>query len=363
MTTHVQIIGCGAVIHEIYKGPLIQLSRSGEIEVVALVDPDQDRAASLRSHFPKARLMKDQEPDFTRDRVHLTIVASPPGLHAEHAIAALRAGSHVLCEKPMAPDADQCGRMIDAARSADRRLAVGMTRRFNPALHKLKELLQQGRLQTPVDFVFREGGQYGWPIMTPAGFSRQYGGGGVLMDVGSHVIDTVAWLLGPLRLISYRDDALSDGVESNCRIDVETPKARGIIQLSWDQNLVNEFRVGDGVTEVVIDPSTMDHMAIRQGSDPDEWKSPTLDVRFPADTAPKPGSLRSPSTYNDCVYFQVVQVLRAIRLGESVPVPGEQARETIDFIGSCYRSASALEMGWLSKEEMDLYRQYHWSNT
>src|SRR6267378_5435557 len=95
------VVGCGAVVDRLYSGPLARLESRGIARVTGLVDPDPRRAAALGKHFRAARAFATPAAAFAAATPDLTIVASPPGRHAENAIAAFDAGSSVLCEKPM----------------------------------------------------------------------------------------------------------------------------------------------------------------------------------------------------------------------------------------------------------------------
>src|SRR5207253_244567 len=79
---------------------------------------------------------------------------------------------------------------------AGRVLAVGMVRRMFPSLALAKELVEGGALGDDLRFVYREGSVYGWPVSTDAAFRRATAGGGVLTDVGSHVLDFLAAIFG-----------------------------------------------------------------------------------------------------------------------------------------------------------------------
>src|SRR6266705_613613 len=134
MVLHLMVVGCGAVVDRHYRGALRTLESRGIARVVALVDPDAARTSALEQDFPSARAFASPAEAFAQVTPHLTVVASPPSCHAEHAVAAFAAGSHVLCEKPMAASVDDAERMVAAARAAGRVLAVGMTRRMYTCL-------------------------------------------------------------------------------------------------------------------------------------------------------------------------------------------------------------------------------------
>ncbi len=115
-------------------------------------------------------------------------VATPVHLHAEHAIAALRAGKDVLVEKPMALDPANAQRMCRVAEETGRRLAVAYFRRFSPRFELAKQMITEGRFGqvTLVRIAL-----HSWYGGRPGGWREQpaLSGGGVLSDVGVHKFD------------------------------------------------------------------------------------------------------------------------------------------------------------------------------
>ena len=124
-------------------------------------------------------------------------VCTPPGVHAEQAIAALDAGVHVVCEKPAALSLDQLDAMTDAAERNDRRLAVVFQQRTGSAAAHVRGLLDSGALGRPLVATC----QTLW-FRDPAYFAVPWRGkwategGGPTLGLGIHQIDLLAWLLG-----------------------------------------------------------------------------------------------------------------------------------------------------------------------
>src|SRR5258706_9739289 len=189
MTPRLMVVGCGAVVDQYYRGALRKLESRGIARVVALVDPDPLRANALAQDFRSAGAFATQAEALARAAPDLTIVASPPSSHAEHAIAAFGAGSHVLCEKPMAASVDDAQRMVAAARAAQRVLAIGMTRRMYSNLAEARALLAAGALRNRLRLVYREGGVYGWPGTTHFPFPPSPARGGGVIRQGTHLLD------------------------------------------------------------------------------------------------------------------------------------------------------------------------------
>ena len=354
----VTIVGCGAVIEHLYKRPLGKLDKQGILKVIGLVDRDLDRAKKIQRFFPKASLFENIVDAISMSGPNLTIVASPPEYHAEHSIFALQNGSHVLCEKPMAITKEQCTKMIQTARNARRLLAIGMTRRFYPSLAHLKNMITSGELGNYFSFTYQEGGQYNWPVTTTASFQRYKGAGGVLFDMGSHVLDLIIWLFGMPSSLSCFDDAMVGGVEANCLIQMKAPSFNGFIHLSWDHNLANELHISGSKAEVIIGLNHIDNLIIKKS---DRYKNIMPQIAFPMTIRNSKIKLGIPKIYSECFYFQIVQMIRAIKLGENVPARGEEDKEVISLIEHCYKIAKPIDMTWLPLPQNETYKELHWN--
>lgn len=360
MMPRLAVIGCGTVVDQYYRGALLKLERRGVASVSALVDPDTVRAGSLARQFRSAQAFATPEEAYRSTAADLTIVASPPSLHAAHAAAAFAAGSHVLSEKPMAASVEDAERMVAAARAARRVLAVGMTRRMFPCLSEVRALIATGALGDRIRFEYRDGGVYGWPVSTDFAFRRATAGGGVLIDKGTHVMDFVAAVFGEPVPAAYADDGYGDGVETNCRIGLLFPGASGTVQLSWSQPLVSDFHVAGSAGELRLHPWRLD--AVRWRRHGGAWETRVSAAAWPGDLRVR-GRREKPWTYEDCVYYQVIQVLRAALYGEAPPVTGEEGVAVMKAIRACYRMATPLRLAWLTEAEQAQADARHWSRS
>lgn len=356
--TSIAIIGCGAAIAGLHASALRKLESRGIVRVVALVDPDRSRTASLGRSFRWARPFATAAEAFSATSPALTIVASPPALHAEHAVVALSAGSHVLCEKPMAIRAADAERMVAAAADAKRSLAIGMTRRLATGLLEARALVASGSLGDTVQFVYRDGAVYDWPVTTSAPFSRATAGGGVLIDLGSHAIDYLSALFGTPTVTAYADDGQGDGVETNCVVELTFPAASGLAQLSWSQPLVTGLHIVGATAELRLNPYQPDSLFWRPRGG--RWQAREHRATLARDVEPR-GERGAPRTYYEAIYYQLVQVVRAVRHGEPVPVDGEQGLVAVRAIDTCYRQAASLRLPWLAAAEQSRADERHWS--
>ena len=353
------IVGCGAVAQRLYRKPLQRLEQAGTLRVSALVDPADSHAAALQAVFRGASIFRTLDDALNATRPALTLILTPPHLHCTQVLKAFERGSHILCEKPMANTAAECAQMTAAAEKAQRVLAVGMIRRFFPAFAQLKDLLEAGGLGALTAFEYREGRKFEWEVTTPAMFRpRAQGGAGVLFDIGPHVADHLAWTFGELQVTSYADNALA-GVESNLAMDVSSSRCTGSIHLSWDDPQPNELRVFGADGEAVLRIDRFDQFAVRRSS---KYEPQRVTASFAADTRPVPQRRLSPRSYPDAVYCQLVQMVRAITLGEPPAVDGESGSRTIAVLESALPLARPLPMPWLEPDEQQAYAHLHWNS-
>jgi predicted dehydrogenase len=354
------LVGCGAVAQKLYRNPLRKLERQGVLQVAALVDRHAVHARALQLSFPGAEFYEDLGRALEAGRSELALILSPAQYHAEQTVLALQHDHHVLCEKPMASTETQCDEIIAAVEASRRVLAVGMIRRFFPAFAQLKDLVVRGALGQIRSFSYREGRVFDWDVKTPAGFTRHIeGGSGLLFDIGPHVFDYLIWLFGVPTVVSYADDALGGGVEGNILMELESFVCPGTVQLSWDLPLKNELRVLGSRGEAVLRIEEFDRLAV---GDESGFGELVTNKGYPADLHQPARRQISPRLYTEAIYCQLIQVVRAIRLGEPPAVTGEEARECVRVLESARRRAQPFDMPWLDGDHQVAHRALHWTN-
>jgi predicted dehydrogenase len=186
----VGLIGCGAI------GDLRAqaVRRSAGYELVAVTDADSARAQAFAAKF-KTRAEKDWAALLARTDVDAAIVSTPPNAHVEIAVAALAAGKHVLCEKPLARSSEECLLMLDAAARSGRTLATGFNYRFYPSVMKAREFFDAGAIGQ-LDHIRAYAGYSATAHHQAWLHDAAVMGGGALRDNGIHLIDTVLYFLG-----------------------------------------------------------------------------------------------------------------------------------------------------------------------
>lgn len=353
----VLLIGAGAVVEGLYCAPLRRLEKAGAVRVAGVVDPDESRARQVAARFKGAGVYTYCEAAFGAGSYDLAIVASPPGLHADHTCLALEQGCHVLCEKPMTTTLCDAVRMNAAAEQAGRMLGVAFPRRFYANFADVAKLVATGQLGDDLRFTYREGDTYSWPVTTGAAFQRERAGGGALLDRGIHLLDQLSWIFGDPEVKRSFDDSLVGGVETNSLLELAFPRARGIMQVSWEYPLNNGLRIRGSAGEVMLDGQ--DIRTYRRRVD-QGWERVPAQSTWPADMVRSGGRRARPGNHYACFELQLVAMLRCIAYGEPFPVPGLRAARIQETIDEAYAEAEPMACPWLSEAEQQAAHAKHW---
>jgi 1,5-anhydro-D-fructose reductase (1,5-anhydro-D-mannitol-forming) len=196
--------------------------------------------------------------DALRDSViDAVYVASPVALHAPNTIACLRAGKHVLCEKPVAMNYSEAQSMATAALETRRLFGVAYYRRLFPKLIRTKQLIAEGAIGQPV---LAEANCHSWLNNAGRGWllDPAMAGGGPLYDTGSHRIDAINFLFGqPVKatgLLSNVVHRVAVEDSATALIDYEN-RARGIVDVRWNSRVArDQLRVIGTGGEIDLDP-------------------------------------------------------------------------------------------------------------
>lgn len=226
------IVGCGSVSEQ-FHAPALR-GHGGFIPVV-MVDCDPARARRLANGFDSAVIETDHRK--LAGRVDAAIVALPGHLNARVSADLLQAGVSVLVEKPAAVSVEEA-EMLAAAPRWPAILAVGFIRREAAGVRLARQVVQRGLLGKIRRFSIEDGHVFAWQAVHEFRFDRARGGG-ILNDIGSHVLDCAAFWFGPFVVRRSQDDN-AGGVETNARFELETAcGVPGTVELSWTRVLRN----------------------------------------------------------------------------------------------------------------------------
>ncbi len=215
------------------------------------------RDAAKAREFPGAKSWATMEEAVADPAVDAVYIALPVAFHAKAAITALRAGKHVLCEKPMAFDFAQAQQMVAEARTSGRFLGVSYYRRLYPKLLRAKQLVQEGAIGRPL---LAEANCHSWLeiegrewLSDPA-----LAGGGPLYDIASHRIDAMNFLFGKVeRACGLLSNAVHRmGVEDSATVLMQLPGGmHGVVDVRWNSHVPrDQFRIIGEDGEINLDP-------------------------------------------------------------------------------------------------------------
>lgn len=191
------LIGAGDIAHKRIAPAMIDLANC---ELVAVSRRRADLAEAFAAEFGVKRWYADWREMLT-DEIDAVYIATPVFLHAEQTIAAAEAGKHVLCEKPMALNVEECDRMIAACRANNVRLGIAYYRRFYPVLERVRQIIASGEIGKVV-FAQMNAFEYFDPTHdNPRHWllEKEKSGGGPMMDFGCHRLEVLTDLFGKVR--------------------------------------------------------------------------------------------------------------------------------------------------------------------
>jgi predicted dehydrogenase len=196
------IVGCGDVT-ETKSGPAFNKIKGSELIAVMRRSGDKAKDYAQRHNVPK--WYDDADALINDPDVNAVYVATPPGSHAEFAIKAMQVGKPVYVEKPMAARYDQCEEMVRVSEQTGVPLFVAYYRRMLPGFIEVKKLIDSGSIGKPLHFFIRffmkpRPEDYNEPA--PWRVIPDLSGGGYIFDLGSHQLDFIDYVLGPLNHVS-----------------------------------------------------------------------------------------------------------------------------------------------------------------
>lgn len=197
MTIRWGIIGCGDVV---WKRVATAIQNDPHSTLAALCRRDPQKLQQFCDRFNVDRRSTSASDLISDPAIDALYIATPVHLHHPHTLQAAREGKHVLVEKPMALNTTQCDEMIAACRDAQVRLSVAYYRPFYPVIQRIRDLIDEGAIgrvlslsaTASTEFAIDPGEDGYWRVLP------EEGGGGCLMDVGSHRLDLFLRMFGPV---------------------------------------------------------------------------------------------------------------------------------------------------------------------
>ena len=309
------------------------LSRLEQFDLVAGCDPSAERRALCEQQFGLTGYDSYDEM-LGRDDLDLVVVATPSAMHHDHVIQALRAGKHVVCEKPFCMNLAECDEMIAAAEQSGKLLSAYQNRRWDgnhlSALHTVRsgllgEIFFTKQVSMSYSAIMRT---YGVPEFRPQWRAEKRYGGGLLYDFGPHNIDALLQLLGhpPVRDVyaDLRGRLWSDEVDDCCLVDIRFENG-----VTSQVETTTVARLGFGGTLIVGRDGAYLNGTIKVGEGDEEREFETK--QFERDW--------------DAFYLSIHAHLTE---GEPVAIPLSETRQLMAIIDAALRSAETGQVIALS---------------
>lgn len=228
----VGIVGCGNIFNLAHRPALKKIQSA---KVMACMDIEEDRAKEGAKHFnAKAFVDLDEFLDFDLDVVE---VLTPTYTHAEIVIKALKAGKHVIVEKPIALTSREAKKMIDVAKREDLKLFVGHVRRFDKRWVQIKDVIKSRNI---LPMQIKKNEVQGLPFSSDYWYWDESKSGGVALDLGVHVTDFLRWFFEsePVEVFGsgkmIKEQARANGTFDHFIMMIKFEGGKlGIAEVSW----------------------------------------------------------------------------------------------------------------------------------
>lgn len=325
---HAAVIGCGLIS----KNHLKALKNVKQASCTAVCDIEREKAEKAAEQYGIAKIYTDYHEMLADPDIDVVHICTPHFLHAQMAVDALRAGKHVLCEKPMALSEEDAKAMMAARDEAGKQLAVCFQNRYNEASVYMKELLESGRLGK----VLGARGQVTWnrkpEYYTQSPWRGRWAteGGGVLINQAIHTFDLLQWLTVPVKTVEAQISTmrLKGAIEVEDTADILMTGPEGERLLFYASNCY--VKNAPVELEIVCDKGSV-KMTGNVVVTEENGQITTKDYSS--------GTVFGKDYWGSGHGFLIDDFYRCIQSGEKFPVGGEEAIVSVRLLEAVYRSA------------------------
>lgn len=232
--TGIGICGAGTIL-DAYAPALSANSEKCEVKAVCVSSKTKSASRIHEKLGDHVEIYDDWEKMFARDDIDAVIINLPHDLHLPATLAAARAGKHVLCEKVMARNVDECQQMIDACEKAGVSLIIGHDRRYFPEWKALKDIIDSGKLGRILFYKL----EHNQNVIFPKGswvYQADRLGGGAIMSCLTHQIDALRWFGGEIDTLACLTVTEPDRMEGECIGAILAQMERGplaTLSINW----------------------------------------------------------------------------------------------------------------------------------
>lgn len=334
---NIAIIGAGGIASAHVKA---YYTLSEKCKIVALADIYPDKARTLAETFSlKCKIVSDYSELLDDPTIDAVSICTPPFTHRNLAVDFLRAGKHVLVEKPMASSLKECDEMIMAAKESNRLLSVVAQNRFMNPIMNLSHVLNQkliGKIaHAQIDSYWWRGHSY-YDLWWRGTWEKE--GGGCTLNHAVHHIDMLQWMMGmPKEIVAISSNTLHDNAEvEDLSVAILQYEDGGLAQ-------VTSSVVHHGEEQQLIFQGEKARVSV-------PWKVKAQKARangFPYEESDTDIETKIQQFWDECPLLeheghtgQINQFLEAINGQECLLVDGIQGRNTLELITAIYKSAN-----------------------
>lgn len=213
-TVKIGVVGAGAIAEMAH---IANYTKLDNVELVGITDINRERAEQVAAKYGIRVVYTDEAEMFADKHIDGVSICTPNKLHASQAIAAMKAGKHVLVEKPMCVNLQEADDMIRTVEKTGKVLMVSFTHRFFSHNQYVKKQLEQGVIGKPLSFRIRFAhlGPYtSWSAKSGWFFNKAMSGGGALLDMGIHALDLLRYFGGEIKSIQGRVATLKHDIDA-----------------------------------------------------------------------------------------------------------------------------------------------------
>jgi UDP-N-acetyl-2-amino-2-deoxyglucuronate dehydrogenase len=326
------ILGCGRIAAH----HAVQISRVGRL--IAVCDIVKEKSEALAASYKAKAYYTAEELLATEKGIDVMVVCTPNGLHALHTIQSLRAGFHVLCEKPMAIRTTDCIEMAAEAVKAGRQLMIVKQNRFNPPVAAVKKLFEENRLgriyAVQVNCFWNRGADY----YRDSWRGTKEMDGGTLFTQFSHFIDLLYWMLGDVEhvqaiLANYGHAGIIEFEDTGAVLLEFASGITGTFHYtvnSYQKNMEGSFTVFAEKGTLKIGGEYLNELAYQA------MEGGSMDALPAGAMANEYGSYRGSMSNHDKVYDNLLDVLE-----NNAPVAASafEGMKTVEIIEKIYQAA------------------------
>jgi predicted dehydrogenase len=339
VTLHVGLIGAGNISGTHARA----CSGLPDVRVAAVYAPTRAHAAQLAAEAG-ATVCDTLEALLAHRPLDMVAIGSPSGLHAEHGIAAARAGLHVLVEKPIDITSERADALIAASTECGVTLGVIFQDRFKPGVRRLKAIVDDGRLGAPV----LASARVKW-YRPPSYYSgsawrgtRALDGGGALINQAVHTVDLFLWLFGPVRRVYGKAATRLHAIEVEDTVVATLEFASGALgtieaTTAAYPGYARRLELTGSNGTAILDGNALVAVDLRDGSPASAERARRQD----AESHDPPENVASPVVSDVGAHRAVFDdFIRAMRTGGRPCCDGAEGRRSVEVIEAIYRASA-----------------------